>query len=97
MVVDYLCTKQKEIYVRKYLIILVILFAGCGVNKQLAPDDIVQREGILLEVKSMESENSYAAYMWIILGDEGDTIYRYLFKVPLLEPGIRVPYFDYKQ
>lgn len=82
---------------KKYLIILAIIYASCTPVGQLGLDDVVQKNGILLDVIDIKSESVYAAYMWIILSDEGDTIYRYLFKVPLLEPGIRVPYFDYKQ
>jgi len=82
---------------KKYLVILAIVFAGCCANKPAIKQDIIYKEGILLSVEPIDAKDDRLAFIWTILTDEGDTIIRYLFKVQPLESGVKVPYFEYKK
>lgn len=82
---------------KKYFIILVIVFAGCCANRSAVEQDIIYKEGVLLAVDPIDVGDERIAFVWSILTIDGDTIKRYLFKVQPLEPGVTVPYFDYKQ
>jgi len=79
---------------KKYLIILLFALAGCVTPSYV----LTPKYGMLLDVEPYKyAGRDDISFIWTIKTDEGDTIKRYLFKVEAEEPGVRVPYFDYKK